>query len=178
MSSSLSYDMFAHNSAKRLDRPSEYLLRKAKRSAGAQRELDACETSSTLYIGNMSFYTTEEQIYELFSKSGTVSHIIMGLDRFNKTPCGFCFVVLKTHAMAVQALRYLNKTKLDDRELTIDLDSGFKEGRQYGRGVSGGQVMDENRTNFDPGRGGYGKRWANAAAANGASMLMNYSSHV
>lgn len=34
----------------------------------------------------------EEQIYELFSRVGDVKRIIMGLDRNNKTPCGFCFV--------------------------------------------------------------------------------------
>jgi nuclear cap-binding protein subunit 2 len=48
--------------------------------------------SSTLYVGNLSFYTTEEQIYELFSKCGSVKRVIMGLDRNTKTPCGFCFV--------------------------------------------------------------------------------------
>lgn len=48
--------------------------------------------SSTLYVGNLSFFTTEEQIYELFSKAGRIRRIIMGLDRNAKTPCGFCFV--------------------------------------------------------------------------------------
>ncbi|KAF6385192.1 nuclear cap binding protein subunit 2 [Rhinolophus ferrumequinum] len=37
--------------------------------------------SCTLYVGNLSFYTTEEQIYELFSKSGDIKKIIMGLVR-------------------------------------------------------------------------------------------------
>ncbi|GAA6044371.1 hypothetical protein JCM8097_006464, partial [Rhodosporidiobolus ruineniae] len=48
--------------------------------------------SSTVYVGNLSFFTTEEQIYELFSRVGEVKRIIMGLDRNLKTPCGFCFV--------------------------------------------------------------------------------------
>ena len=48
--------------------------------------------SSTLYVGNLSFFTTEEQIYELFSKCGDIKRIIMGLDKVRKTPCGFCFV--------------------------------------------------------------------------------------
>jgi hypothetical protein len=48
--------------------------------------------STTLYVGNLSFYTSEEQIYELFSKVGEIKRIIMGLDRNQKTPCGFCFV--------------------------------------------------------------------------------------
>jgi nuclear cap-binding protein subunit 2 len=50
------------------------------------------ERSTTLYVGNLSFFTTEEQIYELFSKCGEIKRIIMGLDRIKKTPCGFCFV--------------------------------------------------------------------------------------
>lgn len=49
-------------------------------------------TSTTVYVGNLSFYTTEEVIWELFSKVGEVKRIIMGLNQFSKTPCGFCFV--------------------------------------------------------------------------------------
>uniref|UniRef100_A0A023GF49 Nuclear cap-binding protein subunit 2 n=1 Tax=Amblyomma triste TaxID=251400 RepID=A0A023GF49_AMBTT len=114
-------------------------------------------TSSTLYIGNMSFYTTEEQIYELFSKCGDVKRAIMGLDRFHKTPCGFCFVEYYTREDAQNAIRYINGTKLDDRIIRTDWDAGFIEGRQYGRGKTGGQVRDEYRTDYDSGRGGYGK---------------------
>ena len=53
--------------------------------------------------------------------------------------------------------RYINGTRLDDRIIRTDWDAGFIEGRQYGRGKSGGQVRDEYRTDFDSGRGGYGK---------------------
>jgi len=48
--------------------------------------------STTLYVGNLSFYTTEEQVFELFGRAGDIRRVIMGIDRFNKTPCGFCFV--------------------------------------------------------------------------------------
>lgn len=54
-------------------------------------------------------------------------------------------------------MRYINGTRLDDRIVRVDWDAGFIEGRQYGRGKSGGQVRDEYRTDFDAGRGGYGK---------------------
>jgi len=50
-------------------------------------------SSATLYIGNLSFYTTEDQVYALFSRVGHVQRVIMGLDSQRKTPCGFCFVV-------------------------------------------------------------------------------------
>ena len=54
-------------------------------------------------------------------------------------------------------MKYLGGTKLDERIIRTDLDPGFEEGRQYGRGKSGGQVRDEYREDFDEGRGGLGR---------------------
>ena len=53
-------------------------------------------------------------------------------------------------------MRYISGTKLDERIVRCDLDAGYKEGRQFGRGKSGGQVRDEHREDYDPGRGGWG----------------------
>lgn len=53
-------------------------------------------------------------------------------------------------------MRLISGTKLDERIIRCDLDPGYKEGRQYGRGKSGGQVRDEYRQEFDSGRGGWG----------------------
>ena len=53
----------------------------------------------------MSFYTTEEQLHELFSKCGDIKRIIMGLDKFKRTPCGFCFVEYYSREDAANALR-------------------------------------------------------------------------
>lgn len=102
----------------------------------------------------------------------------MGLDRFNKTPCGFCFVEYYHHQDALDCLKYIGGTKLDERIIRTDLDPGFEEGRQFGyvaptttvsestvliwrcrRGKSGGQVRDEYREEYDPGRGGYGRAY-------------------
>lgn len=80
----------------------------------------------------------------------------MGLDRFNYTPCGFCFVLYKNPQDAINAVKYLADTKLEDRLVQIDLDPGFREGRQFGRGASGGQVKDEYRFEYDSSRGGFG----------------------
>ncbi|GAA5881602.1 hypothetical protein JCM8547_002316, partial [Rhodosporidiobolus lusitaniae] len=102
------------------------------------------------------FFTTEEQIYELFSRVGEVKRIIMGLDRNLKTPCGFCFVEFFQHEHAVASLRCISGTKLDERIIRADLDPGYLENRQYGRGKSGGQVRDEYREDWDAGRGGWG----------------------
>ncbi|EKM83033.1 hypothetical protein AGABI1DRAFT_111556 [Agaricus bisporus var. burnettii JB137-S8] len=143
-----------------LDQPSNYKDSQARVDRSKQAEL--LGKSSTLYIGNLSFYTTEEQIFELFSKcanaedGGGIKRIIMGLDKNTRTPCGFCFVEYYTHAEALACMRFASGTKLDERIIRCDLDLGYKEGRQFGRGKSGGQVRDEHRQDYDPGRGGWG----------------------
>ncbi|KAF3021583.1 nuclear cap binding complex subunit [Neopestalotiopsis sp. 37M] len=166
------------NTVERLDRPSAYYQsRNNKRrrndrggrddrdgdaemidqKAEEKPEDDPLANATTLYVGNLSFYTTEEQVYDLFSKCGEIKRLIMGLDRFQKTPCGFCFVEYYTHQDALDCLKYIGGTKLDERIIRTDLDPGFEEGRQYGRGKSGGQVRDEYRDDFDEGRGGLGR---------------------
>ncbi|KAH3764832.1 nuclear cap-binding protein subunit 2 [Pelomyxa schiedti] len=117
---------------------------------------EAIVRTSTLYIGNLSFYTSEEQIHELFSKCGSIKRIIMGLDYQKKTPCGFAFVEYYQRSDAADAIKYINGTRLDDRLIRTDWDPGWKQGRQFGRGPSGGQIRDEFREDFDPGRGGLG----------------------
>ena len=67
--------------------------------------------STTMYVGNLSFFTTEEQLYELFGKCGDVKRIIMGLDKFKRTPCGFCFVEYYTREDSENAQRYINGTR-------------------------------------------------------------------
>lgn len=154
----------------RLDKPSAYYLgRNKKRKYGRDQDdredrertpeepEDPLKDAATLYVGNLSFYTTEEQIHELFAKCGEIKRLVMGLDRFNKTPCGFCFVEYYNHQDALDCMKYIGGTKLDERIIRTDLDPGFQEGRQYGRGKSGGQVRDEYRDEYDPGRGGYGR---------------------
>ncbi|KAJ7063173.1 RNA-binding domain-containing protein [Mycena amicta] len=140
--------------------PSNYKDSQAR--VDRRKQNDLLSKSTTLYIGNLSFYTTEEQIYELFSKcaspedGGGIKRIIMGLDRNSRTPCGFCFVEYYTNSEALACMRYVSGTKLDERIIRCDLDLGYSEGRQFGRGKSGGQVRDEHRQDYDAGRGGWG----------------------
>jgi nuclear cap-binding protein subunit 2 len=74
----------------------------------------------------------------------------MGLDRNKTTPCGFCFVEYYTRADAENAVKYINGTRLDDRLIRTDWDAGFIEGRQYGRGKSGGQVFSLYKVYLKP----------------------------
>ncbi|KAM0256452.1 hypothetical protein ACHAQJ_004977 [Trichoderma viride] len=153
------------STVERLDRPSAYYVSRNKRRRDrddnadepVEPAVDPLANATTLYVGNLSFYTTEEQVNELFSKCGEIKRLVMGLDRFNKTPCGFCFVEYYTHQDALDCMKYIGGTKLDERIIRTDLDPGFEEGRQFGRGKSGGQVRDEYREDFDEGRGGMGR---------------------
>ncbi|GAY65467.1 hypothetical protein CUMW_241310 [Citrus unshiu] len=111
-----------------------------RRFPGTQEEFEeALLASTTVYVGNMSFYTTEEQIYELFSRAGEIKKIIMGLDKNSKTPCGFCFALFYSREDTEDAVKYISGTILDDRPIRVDFDWGFQDGRQWGRGRSGGQ---------------------------------------
>ena len=112
----------------------------------------------------MSFLPSECQVTRpaasvltLDLRCGEIKRLVMGLDRYQKTPCGFCFVEYYSHQDALDCMKYIGGTKLDERVIRTDLDEGFAEGRQYGRGKSGGQVRDEYRGEYDPGRGGYGR---------------------
>ena len=52
---------------------------------GTRKEQDRLlHTSSTLYVGNLSFYTTEEQLTDLFGKCGDLKRVIMGLDKIKR----------------------------------------------------------------------------------------------
>ena len=64
----------------------------------------------------------------------------MGLNQITKKPCGFAFVMYHSHKAAQASVSYISGTKVDNRYIRVDLDWGFREGRQYGRGKSGGQV--------------------------------------
>eukprot|EP00953_Heterococcus_sp_UTEX-ZZ885_P000604 851-Heterococcus_DN1.PRE.1 len=70
----------------------------------------------------------------------------MGLDRVKRSPCGFCFVQYDHSADATAAINFIGcvlpallGTELDERIIRAELDPGFQEGRQFGRGTSGGQ---------------------------------------
>ena len=119
-----------------------------------QSQMKALAASATLYVGNLAFSTRSAHVRAHFGQMGLVKKVHMGLDRMRKTPCGFCFVEYWDRRNALKAVSHLSGTKLDGRVIRVDLDAGFQPGRQYGRGVSGGQVRDDRRHTVDPARTG------------------------
>jgi nuclear cap-binding protein subunit 2 len=86
-------------------------------------------TSKTVYVGNLSFFTTELQIHEIFSTVGPVKRIIMGLNSKTHTPCGFCFVEYYSRDHAAACLKFISGTMCDERIIRCDMDGGFIQGR-------------------------------------------------
>ena len=99
--------------------------------ASYEDQVQALTDSKTVYIGNLSFYTTEAQIVELCSRTGPVKKVIMGLNRHTKEPCGFCFVEHYSSEAALDTVSRITGLVLDDRPLRAELDFGFRDGRQF-----------------------------------------------
>ncbi len=110
--------------------------------------------SDWVYVGNLSFDTTESQIDEIFSRVGKITNRVMGLNKYTLEPCGFCFIKYHAHYEALDAVALLHNMEVDERVITVKLDAGYRTNRRYGRGETGGQVRDDRRTEYDAQRGG------------------------
>ena len=107
-----------------------------------QRNLNNSKLT-TKYIGNLSFKIREEKVWEFFTKIGEIKRIITGINRIDFSPCGFCFIEFYNSRFSKFCVLNTNGLKLASRILRIDIDDGFKEGRQYGRGKKGGQLKED-----------------------------------
>ena len=86
---------------------------------------NALKISTTVYVGNLSFFTTQDSLRQLFSKAGNIDKIIMGINNEGNF-CGFCFVIYSTHEEAERAVEYISKSKLNERVIRVDWDAGYK----------------------------------------------------
>jgi RNA recognition motif-containing protein len=91
--------------------------------------------AKNLYVGNMSFSTTEDQLREAFSQYGTVTKVQLIMDRETGRPRGFAFVEMSDGGD--QAIAALNGTQLDGRTLTVN-EAKPREDRGGGGGYGGG----------------------------------------
>src|SRR5215218_8911499 len=104
--------------------------------------------AKNLYVGNMAFSTTEDQLRDSFSQYGTVTKVQLIMDRETGRPRGFAFVEMSDGGD--QAIAALNGAQLDGRALTVNeakpREGGGGVGGRGGYGGGGG----------GGGRGGYG----------------------
>ncbi len=73
-------------------------------------------TNTKLFVGNLSFKTTEAELEETFSKSGTVVSVAIPTDRETGRKRGFGFVEMETKEMADAAVKEFNGQSLDGRQ--------------------------------------------------------------
>ncbi len=104
------------------------------------------ELAKKIYVGNLPFNTTEEQVSDMFAEYGKVDSIAMITDRDSGRFRGFCFVEMEESA-ANAAIKALNDTEMDGRTLRVN-EARPREDRGGGR----------RRDNRFPHSGG-GGRW-------------------
>jgi nuclear cap-binding protein subunit 2 len=103
----------------------------------------AFKASLTVYIGNLSYTTSEEQVFALFNHIGKIKRIIMGLHKIKKNSCGFYFLEFFNFKDVKFAYHVISGYRINKKILRIDLDRGFSKGREFGRGKKGGQIIEE-----------------------------------
>ena len=93
-----------------------------------------------LYIGNISFQATEDDLRELFAKSGDVESVKIITDQFTGKAKGFGFVEMVTEEDAKNAIASLNGTTFMDRAITVAeaKPQQPREKRGFGGGGRGG----------------------------------------
>ena len=94
-----------------------------------------------LFVGNLSFNTTENDLQDAFAAFGTVMEANLMVDRMSGRPRGFGFVTMSTPEEAQKAIEEMNGKSLDGRELTVNIakpreerSSGGGGRRQYAAG--------------------------------------------
>src|SRR5262245_20354539 len=98
-----------------------------------------------LYVGNLSFNTTENELQELFSQAGTVQEVTLMQDKFTGKSRGFAFVTMSSEEDAQNAISKFNGQTIEGRPLTVN-EARPREprppgggGRGYGGGGYGGR---------------------------------------
>jgi cold-inducible RNA-binding protein len=90
-----------------------------------------------LYVGNLNYSTTEQELRDLFSEVGPVASVSLVMDRDTGRPRGFGFVEMETDEAAAQAVEKLNNREVASRTLTVNIARPKTEGGRGGGGRGG-----------------------------------------
>jgi RNA recognition motif-containing protein len=106
-----------------------------------------------LYVGNLSFNTSDDGLRAAFERYGPVEAVNIIRDRETGQPRGFAFVELSNDELADRAIAEMNGSSLDGRTLTVNEARPRAAGGGFGGGGGGGRG---GRGGGGGGRGGYG----------------------
>ena len=111
--------------------------------------------STKLYVGNLAFQTTSQDLQELFGQAGTVQSASIVEDRDTGRSRGFAFVEMSTNAEAAAAIDQFNGKELGGRALKVN-----EAKPRENRGGGGGRSFGNNRGGYRGGNnsGGGGRR--------------------
>ena len=109
-----------------------------------------------LYVGNLSFNTSESQLRDLFAAHGEVASASLVMDRETGRPRGFGFVEMNNAEQAKAAMNALNGKSVDGRDLTVNEAKPREAGGGGGRGGYGGGGGGGSRGGYGGGGGGGG----------------------
>jgi len=103
-----------------------------------------------LYVGNMSYNTSETEIRELFTQAGEVSSVALITDRETGRPKGFGFVEMSNDEQAKEAIKRFNGHMVDSRPLTVN-EARPREERSggFGGGFGGGSRGNGGNKRFN-----------------------------
>ena len=99
--------------------------------------------STKLFVGNLSFNTTENDLQDAFAAHGTVVEATLMMDRMSGRSRGFAFVTMGSPEEAQKAIEAMNGSQMDGRALTVNIARPREErppggGRREFRGGGGG----------------------------------------
>jgi RNA recognition motif-containing protein len=111
--------------------------------------------SNKLFVGNLSFETTEIDLQDAFAAHGTVTETNLMMDRVSGRPRGFGFVTMSTPEEAQKAIAALNGSQLGGRALTVNVAKPREE-RAPGGGGGGRREYGGSGGGYGGGGGGGG----------------------
>ena len=104
-----------------------------------------------LYVGNLSYDTTEDELRALFTQAGAVSEVALIKDRDTGNSKGFAFITMGSQEEAKKAIEQFNGKSLGSRELTVNVARPRE---------------DRPRTGYDSNRGGGNRGRSNRSGGN------------
>jgi RNA recognition motif-containing protein len=100
-----------------------------------------------LYVGNLSYQTTEETLLTLFSQAGTVASVTLIKDKYTGQSKGFAFVEMSSQSEAEQAIKLFDGKSFDNRDIKVNIARPREERSPGGYGDRSGKggYQDRNR---------------------------------